>query len=122
MGKNFEGGHRLGGSMTGVIEGPMGVHTTMALEPHAAWDWVSSGGVQLGLGIGPALMYHVRADTIFVEREVTVNPSVAGRVGWSQPWTRVGRRLFLVLEPKVRYLDGELNPLVALVVGSGGGL
>ena len=43
------------------------------------------------------------------------------RIGWSQTWSRVGRRLFLFLEPKVRYTDGQFVPVVALAVGSGAG-
>ena len=115
------GEHRLGGSLTAVAEGPLGVHTSLALEPHATWDWISPGGVQLGVGAGPAAMYHFRNDIVTPERSVTFNPSAAVRIGWSQSWTRVGRRLFIVAEPKLRIVDGEPNPLVALVVGSGNG-
>jgi hypothetical protein len=42
-------------------------------------------------------------------------------VGWSQPFSRLARRLHVVLEPKVRMVDGRLNPTVALYVGSGRG-
>ena len=119
-GKHF-GDHRIGGLATIIAEGPVGVHTTLALEPAATWDYINAWGLQVGAGAGPALMYHVRNDTTVPERAFTINPVVAGRVGWSQSWTRVGRRLFLVVEPKVRYIDGEFNPLVALVVGSGSG-
>ena len=115
------GAHRFGGSMTFVAEGPLGVHTTLALEPHGTWDFVSKKGVALGAGIGPAGMYHFRNDTVVPERGLTLNPSAAFRIGWSQSWTRVGRRLFVVAEPKMRWIDGNPNPLVALVVGSGSG-
>lgn len=127
FGGRFAGGkhlgdHRLGGSITGVAEGPIGVHTTLALEPAATWDFVApKSGLQLGFGVGPSLMYHFRNDTTEAERKVTLNPSAAMRIGWSQSWTRVGRRLFIVAEPKIRYVDGEPNPLIALVVGSGSG-
>lgn len=115
------GEHRLGGSLTAVAEGPLGVHTSLALEPHATWDWISPQGLQLGAGVGPAGMFHIRNDVVIPERAFTVNPSAAVRIGWSQSWTRVGRRLFLVAEPKLRWINGDPNPLIALVVGSGNG-
>lgn len=122
-GRNLAGGHRLGGSLTALAEGPFGVHTSMALEPLAAWDWVpKKGGPQLGLSLGPSIMRHTGATsgaTTIVQG--TVNPTAAMRFGYSQPWTRIGRRLYVVLEPKVRYLDGRPNVLTALVVGSGAG-
>ncbi len=127
FGGRFSGGkhfndHRLGGALTFVAEGPLGVHTTLALEPHATWDYVApKSGLALGFGIGPAAMYHFRNDISEPERTFTLNPSAAARIGWSQSWTRVGRRLFIVAEPKIRYIDGEPNPLVAVVVGSGSG-
>ena len=121
LGKHFAD-HRLGGSLTAIAEGPIGVHTTLGLEPHATWDYVApKSGLQLGFGVGPAVMYHFRNDTTEPERNTTLNPSAAVRIGWSQSWTRVGRRLFIVAEPMIRYIDGEPNPLIALVVGSGAG-
>ncbi len=120
-GKNF-GDHRLGGILTGVAEGPIGVHTSLAAEPAVAWDYIAPRlGLQLGLSAGPALMYHFRNDTTAGEHATTLNPSAAARFGWSQSWTRVGRRLYVVAEPKIRVVDGKPNPLVALVVGSGVG-
>lgn len=120
-GKNFNE-HRLGGSFTGAIEGPFMVHTSVALEPHAAWDFVGQrSGLQLGVGLGPSVMYHWRNDVVEPERAFTLNPGAEARIGYSQSWTRVGRRLYCVLEPKLRWVDGAPNPLVALVVGSGAG-
>ena len=117
-GKNL-GNHRLGLDMTLAMEGPFGVHTSVFLEPVAAWYLVSDGGVLLGAGAGPALMYHARNDVLAKERSVGIAPSATLKIGWSQSWTRVGRRVFVFLEPKLRVVDGELNPLVALAFGSG---
>ena len=119
-GKNF-GNHRLGIDGTLAAEGPFGVHTSVFLEPVGAWHYVSNGGLLLGAGVGPALMYHVRNDTTIPERAVGIAPSVALRIGWSQTWTRVGRRVFVFLEPKLRYVDNKPSPLVALAFGSGQG-
>jgi hypothetical protein len=122
-GKNLSNGHRLGASLTAVTEGPFGVTASYALEPHATWDHVpTKGGLQVGVGVGPALMHHISNQSIVTEKASTINPSAAIRLGYSQPWTSIGRRLYLVAEPKMRLVDGEWNPLVALVVGSGAGV
>ena len=115
------GDHRLGPAFTLTAEGPVGVHTSVALEPHLAWDHVGDKGLMLGAGVGPALMWHSRSDTIGGENAFGVAPGAAVRLGWSQTFSRVGRRLFVFIEPKIRYVDGAPNPLVALAVGSGRG-
>jgi hypothetical protein len=115
------GAHRLGPSLTVVAEGPVGVHTSVAVEPHLAWDFVGDKGLLLGAGVGPALMVHSRSDTVGGETAFGVAPGAAVRLGWSQTFSRVGRRLFVFLEPKIRYVDGAPNPLVAIAIGSGRG-
>ncbi len=122
-GKNLgvSGSHRVGANLIGVAEGPIGVHTTLGLEPHVAWDFVSEPGLSLGAGVGPAFLWHSRAATIQSETTLGVVPSAAVRVGWSQTFSRVGRRLFFFVEPKARIIEGSVSPLVAFVVGSGRG-
>jgi hypothetical protein len=119
-GKNF-GLHRLG--VAGILsaEGDIGVHTQLSLEPMLAWDYVSRGGVLLGAGVGPAGVYTSRNSTVETEIGFEVAPAAAARIGWSQTWSRVGRRLFLFVEPKVRMAEGRMSPVVAVAVGSGGG-
>ncbi len=119
-GKNM-GNHRLGLDVTLTAEGPFGVHTSGFLEPVAAWYVITDSNLLLGAGVGPALTYHVRNDVLASERAFGLAPSAAVKVGWSQSWTRVGRRVFVYVEPKVRIVDDKLNPLVALVFGSGTG-
>jgi len=119
-GKNF-GNNRLGIDGTFSAEGPFGVHTSIFLEPVASWNLVTNQGLLVGAGVGPAFMYHVRNDMVIAERAMGIAPSAAVRVGWSQTWTRVGRRVFVFVEPKMRYVDGKPNPLVALAFGSGQG-
>lgn len=119
-GKNL-GLHRVGVAGTFAAEGDIGVHTLLALEPSATWDFVSGGGLLLGAGVGPSLFYTVQNSTVITERSLEVAPAAAVRLGWSQTWSRVGRRLFVFLEPKVRFAEGELVPVVAVAVGSGGG-
>jgi hypothetical protein len=119
-GKNL-GLHRLGVSGSFTAEGDIGVHTVLDLEPAFAWDFVSNKGILLGAGVGPSLVYRQENSTIFTDRGFEVGPSAVARLGWSQTWSRVGRRIFVFLEPKLRFADGEPTTVVALAVGSGGG-
>ncbi len=119
-GKNF-GIHRLGFSGTLTSEGDLGIHTLLAFEPKLEYDVVTPGGLLLGAGAGPALMYWADASSIDVERDFGAAPAAAARVGWSQTWSRIGRRIFVFAEPKVRYVQGEPDVLVAVAVGSGQG-
>ena len=119
-GKNF-GQHRIGASGTFTAEGDIGVHTLLALEPAVTWDFIGGKKLLIGAGVGPALMYTDRNSTVVGERGFEVAPSVAARIGWSQTWSRVGRRLFIFLEPKLRITPDALTPLVAIAVGSGAG-
>jgi hypothetical protein len=119
-GKNF-GLHRIGAAAAVVIEGDIGVHTLLAFEPTVNWDFVSAKGLLLGAGAGPSFVYTTSNATVIAESESHVAPMAIARIGWSQTWSRVGRRLFLFLEPKVRYTDGQFVPVVALAVGSGAG-
>lgn len=115
------GAQRLG--ITGALtaEGPVGVHSTFATDLHGTWDYVSPGQLMVGAGLGPAFLAHSRSDTVGGEWAFGVAPSAAIRLGWSQTYTRVGRRVFIVLEPKLRYVADALNPLVGLTIGSGKG-
>lgn len=120
-GKNF-GKHRLGVGAGAVVEGSVGVHTQLALEPTVTWDYIANSGLLLGLGVGPAGVWTLNNETVVAERSFHISPTAVARIGGSQTWSRVGRRTFVFLEPKVRLVDGDtLSPVVALVVGSGGG-
>jgi hypothetical protein len=129
-GKNL-GAHRVGFEGIGSTEGAFGVYTTMVLEPRLIWDWIGSidHGVQLGASLGPAFEYHNRAIVGPNNNEValTVSPTAAFRVGYSEGWSRVGRRFFAFLEPRVRYSpageskDQPFSPGINLVIGSGRG-
>jgi hypothetical protein len=43
------------------------------------------------------------------------------RVGWSQPHNLLMRRMFVAVEPRFRYLNGEPTFALYLTVGSGAG-
>ncbi len=127
-GPNF-GTHRVGPALQLLTEGPMGVHTSLLVEPSIAWDYVGEANVLVGAGVGWALAYNSRADIIVPERSVTTLPSISGRFGWSETWTRVGRRLFVFVEPKLRIAtedigakgDSPFHPVVSINLGSGQG-
>jgi hypothetical protein len=121
FGKNLRN-HRVGGDLIFTLEGPVGVHTTIGLEPSFSWNFVGEKGLLVGAGLGPSLFYHNRQDTVQGTAGVSIEPSFSTRVGWSESWTRVGRRVFVFVEPKVRYYQGGFSPMVALVLGSGGGV
>ena len=118
-GKHFDS-HRIGMGFAFVAEGPIPVHSSVFFEPSARWDAVL-GWLQIGASVGPGVSFHHAQRTVVHESKWDVGPVGSLRVGWSQPYTRLGRRLHVVLEPKVRLVDGRMNPTVAVFVGSGRG-
>jgi len=120
-GKNVGPRHRFGFLGNATIEGEPGIYTLLTLEPGVTWDFVGKRGVALGLTGGPTFI-HTRANaTRQQEVGFALDPYVAGRVGWSQSFSSVGRRIFVYLEPKIRFTQLGPVPIAALVVGSGGG-
>jgi hypothetical protein len=117
-GKNF-GLHRIGAAAVFASEGDLGIHTLLVLEPSVTYDLVTPGGLLLGASAGPSLMYWADASTIVVDRDFGVGPAASARVGWSQTWSRIGRRLFVFVEPKVRRANGSTDVLAAFAIGSG---
>jgi hypothetical protein len=119
-GKNF-GINRIGAAGTLAAEGDVGVHTQLSFEPALAWDIVAKPGILFGASAGPAIVWTAENATIEGKYNLDIAPTVAARLGWSQTWSRVGRRLFVFAEPKLRFAKGQVSPVVALAVGSGGG-
>lgn len=125
-GKNLTdtGRHRIGVHLLVFIEGPAPVHMTAGIEPLLGWDHISTKGLWVGAGVGPSALYHVKTARRGIGQDASApgwGLAAAARIGWSQTYTRVGRRLFVGLEPKVRYMNGRVGPTVALMVGSGQG-
>ena len=119
-GRHLNNGDRLGFGLALTGEGDVPIHMTLAIEPTLRWDRVQ-GKLALGFSTGAALMYH-RADKVGgIESATSAAPLVAARIGWSEGFTRVGRRLFVVLEPKVRYMVGRFSPSLSIAVGTGHG-
>ena len=115
--------HRLGVHVLVFMEGPAPIHMTAGVEPTLSWDYVSDKQIWLGAGIGGAGMYHLNSTRGLNQSDgkAGLGATVAGRLGWSQTFSRIGRRLFIGVEPKVRYLRGRVGPSIALMVGSGRG-
>lgn len=125
-GKNIteSGAHRLGITALVFLEGPAPVHMTAGLEPMFSWDYVARSGFWVGLGAGVAGLYHVKSTARGGSGAQSLpgfGLAGSGRIGYSQTFTRVGRRLFVGVEPKVRWMDGRVGVLAALIVGSGQG-
>ena len=51
----------------------------------------------------------------------SVAPTLAVRLGYSEGWSRVSRRFFVVLEPKARWVRGGPELLCSVVIGQGRG-
>ncbi|MCB9679212.1 MAG: hypothetical protein H6737_29180 [Alphaproteobacteria bacterium] len=118
--------HRIGLGVLLFAEGPIPVHMTLGLEPHLTWDWIGKKGLLVGAGVGPSALYHSKIDSgTNIIRKPGFGASAAARIGWSQTWSRVGRRLYIAIEPKIRLMDGPngltTGPTAQLVIGSGKG-
>ncbi|MEN0065137.1 MAG: hypothetical protein AAGA48_23540 [Myxococcota bacterium] len=120
-GKNLGGNSRIGVSGAASIEGEFGIFTLLTLEPGVAFDFVGNRGGLFGVTAGPSFVHTRDNSTVLREQGFALAPYVAARVGWSQTFSSVGRRLFLYLEPKVRFTEFGPVPIAAFVVGSGGG-
>lgn len=112
--------HRVGVQAEVVLEGPAPSYFIGGLEPQAAWDMVV-GRLTTGASLGGSVLVHSMLTKTGSETGLGVAPIAAVRVGYSQPWSRVTRRLFIVAEPRVRWVQGAPDPGVSLVLGSGRG-
>lgn len=125
-GKNF-GRNRIGPGLVLAFEGPIPIHWSFALEPQVQWDHVTLKGFAVGASVAPSLLVNTGDNKGTTETSTHFAPALAFRIGYSETWSRVGRRFFIYLEPRLRYVVGAedtrqaLNPLVAIVIGSGRG-
>ncbi len=119
-GRVFASGHRLGAALVFNADGPIPLFWTLSLEPQATWDFIA-GNLQLGVSVGPSIQMHNRLELTRTDTVYGLAPMAAVRIGYSDAWTRVGRRFFVVAEPKTRWVDGVIDWSIALVVGSGSG-
>lgn len=119
-GVHLRGNDRIGPSVSLLAEGPVPLHGSYSLEPTVRWDRIM-GKLNVGASVGGAAMGHAAMRQRSTDTGFTLSPVVAARVGWSEGWTRVGRRLFIVAEPKLRLISGEVDASLLLQIGSGHG-
>lgn len=118
-GKHY-GNHRLGGSFLLSTEGPAPEEYAIGLEPHLAWEGLF-GSVLAGASIGPDLVYYAESVLTGADRHYGTAASMSAHLGFSNPWSRVARRTFFYVEPRMKYADGELVPSISLAIGAGRG-
>jgi len=124
-GRVWQSGHRLGPALVFNAEGPIPLYWSASLEPQLAWDWIHRK-LLLGASVGPSIMFHLALELSSTKVVFDLAPMAALRIGYSKPWSRIGRRFFVLLEPKGRWLHdtngaGVPDWSVGLVVGSGSG-
>jgi len=85
-----------------------------------AWDHVNHH-LQIGASAGPALLLHDHVGLHGSDVAYGVAPSVDFRIGYSEAWSRVQKRMFVVAEPKLRWIAGRPNWVLGVVIGSGTG-
>ena len=118
-GKHF-GDTRLGYSALLSTEGPAPEVYTVGIEPHIAIEH-HIGALSVGASIGPDLIAYTKATLASPDRNFGIAPSAALNLGYSQPWSRVARRVFFYVEPRIKITNGNFVPSVALAIGSGRG-
>lgn len=122
-GRHF-GDNRIGFDVHLAVEGPVTVKWSNILEAGVAWDHVTPSGFWAGASVGPSFMLHADlAPQASVAYDLV--PALTGfasaRIGWSETFTAVGRRLFVGLEPRVRWVAGAPELSFGLAIGSGAG-
>lgn len=111
---------RLGMSFMFSEEGPVPEYFSLAFEPSADWDHVDNG-ILVGASIGPSLLLHSQLELRGAEWSVGFSPAVSARIGWSQPFSRIAKRMFVVANPKLRWVGNRPNWVIGIAVGSGSG-
>jgi hypothetical protein len=94
------------------------------VEAGFAWDHVTQKGFWVGASVGPSLMIHANlARQASIAYGITPRASgyVSGRIGWSETYSAIGRRLFVGVEPRVRLVEGLPEVSFGLMIGSGAG-
>lgn len=113
--------HRLGVTALFFAEGPMPIHMTLGVDPQFSWDVVTESGLWMGAGVGAAVMFHSKDVGNQTVTASSLGPSASARLGWSQTWSRVGRRFFIGAEPRIRVTNGNVGWSASVVLGSGKG-
>ena len=100
-----------------TLEGPVPIYMSAIAEVLPSVDLIK-GKALIGAAVGPAIALNSEQDGDITLRATGV---MAVRMGYSQGWTKVGQRMFIVLEPRVRWIDGRPSYSTNLIVGKGSG-
>ncbi|MBN2798559.1 MAG: hypothetical protein JXX28_05370 [Deltaproteobacteria bacterium] len=114
------GASRFGGSIGAAVEGEVPVYYNLVLSPQLTWDHLG-GRLQLGASLGTDMLLHGAKGLQDDSYAFTPAPAAALRIGWSEPWSVLSRRMFILVEPRVRWADGAIMPTGAVLIGSGRG-
>jgi hypothetical protein len=112
---------RVGMGLGAAIEGPAPEYFQVAIEPQATVDHIIAHHFLLGASLGPSAVISMHYGLHDQDRALGITPSGAVRIGWSQAWSRVQRRMFVVAEPRLRVIAGRPNWVASVQVGSGHG-
>jgi hypothetical protein len=112
--------HRFGPALDLSVEGPFPEFYSVTLQPSAAWDHVDHH-LLVGASLGLLLGYNSHLLIVGNDTSFAVGPALSARIGWSQRWSRVMRRMYVAAEPRVRLVGGKPAVDVSVVVGSGRG-
>ena len=112
-----KGNSRYGVHFGGGFQGPVPIYFSVVGEALPSWDLVKYK-LQLGASLGPSFMLNYSDEE---GAAPSVAPTLAVRLGYSEGWSRVSRRFFVVLEPKARWVRGRPELLCSVVIGQGRG-
>ncbi|MCO4745671.1 MAG: hypothetical protein KC912_12840 [Proteobacteria bacterium] len=122
MGRHLEKtpAQRFGGSLSTTLEGAVPHNFAWVIEPAVTWDTILAP-LQVGVSVGPAFSFNAANRLVGWDTKMIAGPSAALRIGYSENWSRVGRRFHVLFEPKIRYQANLLSPTFSIVIGSGMG-
>lgn len=112
------GQHRLGGAIGAAVEGEVPVYYNLVASPQLTWD-TQVGTTQFGASLGADLLTQGAMGLQDNEWAFTTAPAVALRIGYSEPWSVISRRMFVILEPRVRFIGDKYYPTASIQIGSG---
>lgn len=116
-GKHIGPHHRLGGGLGWSLEGPIPSAFSTALEPQLAWDAVY-GKFTMGASVGVSGFMHYYLGLRDGEVYFSAAPMASLRIGYADGWPSLHPSLFIVFEPRVRYMQGQPSFMFAVTVGS----
>ncbi len=114
--------HRIGIGMSAGVQGAVLSEWLTSFGVYAHYETIAARSLLLGASLGPDLVlrseWKARSNGEY-DTTVHVAPRVAGRIGWSTPFSRLARRTFVAFEGEFRWVAGAPAAAGYIVVGSG---